>query len=194
MVSILSIAVFGILSVLSGLSYVAGIEFDTSSAWHGGGTTNKLDTRALFSHGGVRAGFYTADYPKVPLTTSTAAFTPSFGWFADEPPRYPLGYGTDITGKPDVQLGLGFAYHDGEHLTPNFRWYPRYVVIPCWFLLLLCVPFPCLHFRQHRRDRKVFTGYCKKCGYNLRASKDRCPECGSPFSPRLAENESAVAE
>jgi predicted permease len=42
----------------------------------------------------------------------------------------------------------------------------------CWFLVYRST-------RTLRRRRHL--GLCLHCGYDLRASKDRCPECGTPI-------------
>jgi uncharacterized protein with PIN domain len=36
--------------------------------------------------------------------------------------------------------------------------------------------------RERKRSRE---GLCMKCGYDLRHSKDRCPECGEPIRKTL---------
>jgi len=57
--------------------------------------------------------------------------------------------------------------------------------VPWWFLTALPTLPACLLLRRELRDRTLAksrrSSLCPTCGYDLRASKDRCPECGSPI-------------
>ncbi len=77
------------------------------------------------------------------------------------------------------------GFHTGW--TPKIPFYVERnyaVFIPIWFTTLIFgTMFWLCHPLQHRRFRKrKKLGLCIKCGYDLRGSKDRCPECGTAFS------------
>jgi hypothetical protein len=56
------------------------------------------------------------------------------------------------------------------------------VLAPNWFVLLLSAVLPArwlaLRLGRWRREELVARGLCAGCGYDLRATPDRCPECG----------------
>jgi hypothetical protein len=54
------------------------------------------------------------------------------------------------------------------------------VILPYWLLLLAAAPWVVLPIRRRliRRRRKC-KGLCENCGYDLRMSQGRCPECGT---------------
>ena len=58
------------------------------------------------------------------------------------------------------------------------------VIVPPWIPTLglvtaLWVQSLLSHYDRRRKRKKL--GLCVKCGYDLRGSKDRCPECGTEF-------------
>ncbi|MGE5611012.1 MAG: hypothetical protein ACM359_17310, partial [Bacillota bacterium] len=65
------------------------------------------------------------------------------------------------------------------------------VVIPFWFPCLLTAIPPALWLKQTRRKHnRAKLGLCLHCGYDLRASQDRCPECGNPIPAHSVQSNS----
>ena len=83
-------------------------------------------------------------------------------------------------GFPTI-LGAGFRARRNVH--PNYTNMYRAIVLPHAALVALTALAPAWWFVAARRRRLRTTrrnaGLCVKCGYDLRATPDRCPECGT---------------
>jgi hypothetical protein len=65
---------------------------------------------------------------------------------------------------------------------------------PYWFAVLCLGFLPLARLFHRHRLRKVPVGHCPTCGYDLRATPDRCPECGEfPPTAILARRHSGRA-
>lgn len=82
------------------------------------------------------------------------------GYPSMPPPRYAL-------------LGLSYTQAAGA---------ARRVETPLWMPALVASLLPAgrgaLYWRSRRRAGRSGNGFCPQCGYDCRASPDRCPECG----------------
>ena len=77
-------------------------------------------------------------------------------------------------------LGVRFGGHNG----PNGSLWN--LVVPHAYVAALLLSPPAwwlVTFRHDRRRRRP--GLCRHCGYDLRSSPDRCPECGAPAAPTV---------
>ena len=80
---------------------------------------------------------------------------------------------------------LGFYYvHENSNYT-YFTASRTVVAIPYWLLLGFMLALLFLNVRDRIRDRQreLTEQKCRKCGYDLRATPDRCPECGTAARP-----------
>lgn len=96
------------------------------------------------------------------------------------PSSWNMMTGFKVDDAPDAYRcgGGGFGYCDWKILSELDA--DRDVMIPLWFSQLMFAVLPMLWIvRRLCRSSSARPGRCTACGYDLRATPDRCPECGA---------------
>ncbi|HEX2971643.1 MAG TPA: hypothetical protein VHP11_04890 [Tepidisphaeraceae bacterium] len=146
---------FSLLFTLAVLLGIVLTALFAGGAWHGSGLTLGPHRIILsISHAGL-AGSYQRTLPPPPAAKRVSLAQRGWEWSW-------------------YRLGLGLRYSSDPQSTLCG------VLLPWWLLLTFLIGGPILYFRR-RHAHRLRHGLCLRCGYDLRATPDRCPECGSPI-------------
>jgi len=113
-----------------------------------------------------------------------------WGHFSTSYPRFDFGRGDDRWDEGLrhnlilIETGSGKFYYAGIQQFPQRQYTFHYINTPhaLLFFLTALPAFPLLR-KWFKRGRKVSGNLCRTCGYDLRATPDRCPECGTVTKP-----------
>ena len=96
---------------------------------------------------------------------------------------YPQNFGLSIWFSERSFAGVTLmTQRDDDGLGISVSFPHHYAVV-----VLLGLPLIWIITARGRRIRaRVEAGLCRRCNYDLRATPDRCPECGTPVRPAPA--------
>jgi hypothetical protein len=100
--------------------------------------------------------------------------------------HYP--HGPDNNGFSNVKWM--WFYHGDRWNSAGLRINEYWVILRLWIMAALFSLGPVAWLWRAKRDHERQTrGFCRQCGYDLRATPHRCPECGAiPPEKELASN------
>ena len=97
------------------------------------------------------------------------------GWGYDSWVIAPSGWNNPVADPTRTFFGFRFS---ARGKPPHHR---PVASLPLWLPLMLLSVMPVRWYMRRRRGLRP--GLCPACGYDLRATPDRCPECGAGVGP-----------
>ena len=136
----------------------------------------------LLSMGAWGVSYWHIEYTSPARTDFVRAYGGLVMWMHDS---QAVAISSGPTGWRTYRLNLKTHFWNPDQWlwTRSFTDYAKGVwalVLPLWIpTLAFGSSLAFLYHPVHRRRKRKKLGLCLKCGYDLRASKDRCPECGA---------------
>ena len=160
---------------------VDGVEWEQIRV--GDGVWAKRSAEVLAGKGGVKVGWSKITQPAGP---EDQALPGRFTWRTHDPRS------VAILRPKGAWQRLGFGANAGtltaEAIIKGYRESFWTVRAPFWFLVAVASALPAWRSRGWGRAvrgrRRSARGLCGGCGYDLRATSNRCPECGTPLAAR----------
>jgi hypothetical protein len=128
------------------------------------------------------AGWGSGKFDLVSARSDPKAFVQSEDSLTFEKPI--AGWEVQHTRPPNLDdWSLAAPEHEMKFLGAKFRsgkvlfMYVRDLTLPMWMLVIVFGIGPMVGLA--RRWRRRGPGYCAACGYDIRATPQRCPECGT---------------
>ncbi len=154
------------------------------------GKVELKDWRLTWREGTIELGLWSVEHQIAPPKPGDEPHTPGprFTWKRYVFPQ-PTHFNAQIqTKRPEWIKQLGFDWRGPE---PGEYGRTRWIRAPQRFLPSILSVFPAiwllrLGWRARRKSRRMADGHCIVCGYDLRATPERCPECGTVVSGKGA--------
>lgn len=150
-----------------GASWEAGMDASWNSSW----LVVRFSRTMWESRDGAELGWHWVHFAAVPI--SEEVVDPSSGSLGPQirAPGLRVRWTRDVVAPGDVLW--------------TFR-----VMVRLWIVFLLSAILPTLWLLRRRaaRRRGRAPSRCRVCGYDLRASAGRCPECGTPITAAAKGN------
>lgn len=133
------------------------------------------------SGGGVRLLFKRFNHNESPPRTTLAGTHLEHESY--DPERFPYPDEGFLLSGDVAHKGAGFEAFHRDYDIRTYRERVWSVTFPLWVVILLALALPATpvavrFWRARHAVRRAAEGRCPTCGYDLRGSPDRCPECG----------------
>ena len=105
------------------------------------------------------------------------AIEPRRSWRWERPdPTRPLAWRSWRTYPRRLGFALSCRVSPGAAQWPSAEWT---AAVPMWALSAATAALPAGRLISRLRRQRQRPGFCGRCGYDLRATPDKCPECGT---------------